>query len=80
MAGVFAGFVPVLQVTVSFRPRRQEDRTVALAAGATVGDLLRAVGQGADSTLALRGPTPIPEDAPLVPGETIVLLSAFSGG
>jgi sulfur carrier protein ThiS len=77
MRGVFAGFV---QVRVSFRPRRQEDRAVDLPAGATVGDLLQAVGQGAASTLAVRGSTPIPEDTPLVAGETVLLLSAFSGG
>ena len=42
-------------VRVLFRPRRKADVQVQLAAGATVGDLLLAVGEGADSTLAVRG-------------------------
>ncbi|HUR25377.1 MAG TPA: MoaD/ThiS family protein [Candidatus Thermoplasmatota archaeon] len=67
-------------VRVEFRPRRQTDRAIALAAGATVGDLLRAVGESADHTLAVRGETPIPEAEALRDGESILLLSAFSGG
>ncbi len=77
MAGLFAGFV---QVRVLFRPRRKADAQVELSAGATVGDLLHAVGEGADSTLAVRGGTPIPEGEGLRDGEEILLLSAFSGG
>lgn len=72
----------VVRVGVEFRPRRPAggDRTVELAAGATVGDLLRAVGSSRDHTLAVRGDTPVPESEPLRDGETILLLSAFSGG
>jgi sulfur carrier protein ThiS len=88
MERLFAGFVPTstvpspagLTVRVEFRPRRQADRAVALAAGATVGDLLRAVGESADHTLAVRGETPVPEAERLRDGESILLLSAFSGG
>lgn len=69
-----------MQVRVQFRPRRQTDAAVILPAGATVGDLLAKVGQSPDSTLAVRGSTPIPEAEPLVEGEEILLLSAFSGG
>ena len=69
-----------LRVLVEFRPRRQPDRAVELAAGATVGDLLRAVGESADHTLAVRGQTPVTEAEPLRDGESILLLSAFSGG
>lgn len=69
-----------MHVRALFRPRRKADATVPLPAGATVGDLLRAVGEGADSTLAVRGSTPVPEAEPLVDGEEILLLSAFSGG
>ena len=87
MEGLFASFVPngqtastPLRVQVEFRPRRQPDRAVELAAGAKVGDLLRAVGESADHTLAVRGETPVPEGEPLHDGESILLLSAFSGG
>lgn len=69
-----------LTVRVEFRPRRQPDRPVVLPPGATVGDLLRAVGESADHTLAVRGETPVPEAEPLRDGESILLLSAFSGG
>lgn len=69
-----------MQIRVLFRPRRQGDGTVELPANATVGDLLRTVRQSPDSTLAVRGSTPIPEAEALVDGEEILLLSAFSGG
>ena len=69
-----------MQVHVQFRPRRQPDRAVELAPGAKVKDLLAATGQGADSTLVIRGRNPIPEDEELRDGEAILLLSAFSGG
>ena len=55
-------------------------REVELAAGATVGDLLRTVAMSADHTLAVRGETPVTESEPLRDGERILLLSAFSGG
>lgn len=71
---------PGLTVQVEFRPRRKPDRAVELAAGATVGDLLRAVGESADHTLAVRGDVPVTEGEPLRDGESILLLSAFSGG
>ncbi len=77
MEGLFPGFV---QVRVLFRPRRQGDAAVTLPAGSTVGDLLIAVHQSPDSTLAVRGATPVAEAEPLVDGEEILLLSAFSGG
>jgi sulfur carrier protein ThiS len=69
-----------MRVLVEFRPRRQPDRAVDLPAGATVGQLLAAVGESADHTLAVRGETPVPESEPLREGESILLLSAFSGG
>ncbi|MHB1262494.1 MAG: MoaD/ThiS family protein [Thermoplasmatota archaeon] len=69
-----------MRVQVEFRPRRQTDRAVDLPAGSTVGDLLRAVGDSPDHTLAVRGETPVPEAEPLRDGESILLLSAFSGG
>lgn len=70
----------VVNVNVQFRPRRTPDGVVTLATGATAGDLLKAVGQPPSSTLVVRGSTPIPESVPLVEGETILLLSSFSGG
>ena len=69
-----------MQVRVTFRPRRQEDRAVRLPAGATVADLLRSVGASADGAVAVRGGVPVPEDAELAEGDEILLLSAFSGG
>jgi len=69
-----------MHVRVLFRPRRSPDRTVELAAGARVADLLAATGQPADATLVVRGSTPIPEGESLQDGEEILLLSAFSGG
>ena len=71
---------PSVQVRVTFRPRRQADTVVTLGPGATVGDLLKAVGASADSTLSVRGSDPIPEGEGLRDGEEILLLSAFSGG
>jgi len=71
-------FVPL--VRVQFRPRRQEERVVALAAGATVADVLREVGQPASSTLVVRGQDPVGESEPVVDGETLLLVSSFSGG
>lgn len=69
-----------MQVRVTFRPRRQGDRTVTLPAGSTVADLMRALAAPVDGHLAVRGPDPLPEDAPLVDGEELLLLSAYSGG
>jgi sulfur carrier protein ThiS len=69
-----------MQVHVRFRPRRQDDRTVELGAGATVADLVRAVGESVDMMVAVRDRDPIPEDEALVDGEEIILLSAASGG
>jgi sulfur carrier protein ThiS len=70
----------LMNVQVQFRPRRQPDRGVDLAVGATVADLLRAVNESAGHTVAVRGNDPIPESEPLRDGEVILLLSAFSGG
>lgn len=75
-----AAVAAALTVRVEFRPRRKADRAVGLPLGATVGDLLRAVGEPADHTLAVRGDAPVPESEPLRDGETVLLLSAFSGG
>lgn len=69
-----------MQIKVQFRPRRRADATVELPAGATAETLLRSVGEGVDSTLVVRGSTPIAESEPLVDGEELLLLSAFSGG
>lgn len=69
-----------VRVAVEFRPRRQPDRSVELAAGATVRDLLLAVRESPDHTLVVRGADPIAESEPLRDGEALLLLSAFSGG
>lgn len=69
-----------VRVQVEFRPRRKPDGAVDLPAGSTVLDLLRAVGEPADHTLAVRGDQPVPESEPLADGDSILLLSAFSGG
>ena len=69
-----------MKVRVEFRPARQAARDVELAASATVADLLQLVGQSGDSTLVVRGADPIVESEPLLDGESLMLLSAFSGG
>lgn len=69
-----------MQIHVEFRPRRQEDRPVDLPDGANAGDLVHAVGENTDIIVVVRGNTPIPEDETLVDGETLLLLSAASGG
>lgn len=69
-----------VQVHVEFRPKRQDDRPVALQDGATAADLIRAVGEPVHVIVAVRDGSPIPEDEVLRDGETILLLSAASGG
>jgi sulfur carrier protein ThiS len=69
-----------VRVLVEFRPRRKAGGAVDLPPGATVGDLLEAVGESRDHTLAVRGDSPVTEREPLRDGESILLLSAFSGG
>lgn len=69
-----------MHVHVEFRPRRQEDRAVEVPSGATVADLIEAVGESVDIIVAVRGETPVPEDAVLEDGEALLLLSAASGG
>lgn len=77
----WGGYLGVtVRVQVEFRPRRKPARAVELPAGATVGDLLEAVGESRDHTLAVRGDVPVAEREPLREGESILLLSAFSGG
>jgi sulfur carrier protein ThiS len=76
--GYLGVFVPV--VRVQFRPRRQEERLVPLPDGATVADVLREVGQPASSTLVVRGQDPVGESEPVRDGETLLLVSSFSGG
>lgn len=48
--------------------------------GATAGDLVGAVGESVDIMVVVRGDVPIPEDEVLVDGESLLLLSAASGG
>ena len=67
-------------VHVRFRPRRQEDRPVELPDGATVADLVAAVGEHIDVMVCVRDGVPVPEDEPLHDGEGLLLLSAASGG
>lgn len=69
-----------MQVNVSFRPRRQPETTLGLPNGATVRDVLAAVGQSQDSTLVIRAGVPIPEDEAVHDGDDLTILSAFSGG
>ena len=69
-----------MMIHVSFRPRRQEDRAVELPDGAKVADLMAAVGEPVDVTVAVRGNVPVAEDEALIDGEAILLLSAASGG
>jgi sulfur carrier protein ThiS len=77
MGPLFADFV---RIQVEFRPRRQAAREVHMPAAATVGDVLRDVGESRDHTLVLRGSLPVTEDEPVQDGDVLVLVSAFSGG
>ncbi len=43
-------------------------------------DVMRAAGAEVDTYVAVRAGKPIPEDAPVVDGEELLLLSAASGG
>lgn len=74
---IFGLFV---KIQVEFRPKRQPDREVELPDGSFAQDLVRAVGESTDVIVAVRNKMPIPEDELLVDGETILLLSAASGG
>lgn len=69
-----------VKVHVQFRPRRQADATFELPDGATVGALLALVKESPDSTLVVRGDTPIPESESIRDGEELLLMSSFSGG
>lgn len=69
-----------MNIHVRFRPPRQADRAFDLEADATVADLMLAAGESIDVTVCIRDGRPIAEDAPLVDGETLTLLSAASGG
>lgn len=69
-----------LTIHARFRPRRHDDGAVALAAGATVADLLAAVGEPALATVVVRAGVPITESETLVDGEHLLVLSAASGG
>ncbi len=77
MAGLFAGFVRVL---VEFRPRRREAAWFEVPSGATVRDLCAIVGQPADTVVVVRGSEPIAETEVVRDGESLLVLSAFSGG
>ncbi len=67
-------------VHVRFRPRRQDDRSVDLPDGATVKDLVEAVGEPIDVMVCVRGGAPIPDDSVLFEADELLLLSAASGG
>jgi sulfur carrier protein ThiS len=69
-----------LQIHVTFRPRRQADRSVELAAGAVVRDLIEALGEHPEMMVAVRAGQPIAEDEILLDGESLLLLAAASGG
>jgi sulfur carrier protein ThiS len=77
MEALFPRFV---KVHVTFRPRRQEDREVEVASGATARDVLVRLGQSVDGTVVVRGGVPIPETDAVAEGDRLLLLSAFSGG
>lgn len=69
-----------MRVHLLFRPGVQEDRDLEIHDGATVADLLEAVGMPPSNTLVIRQEIPIPEGTPLVAEETLVVMSAASGG
>lgn len=69
-----------MQVHLRFRPRRIDDQAVDVPEGATVMDVMRAAGAEVDTYVAVRAGRPIPEDATVIDGEELLLLSAASGG
>lgn len=71
---------PIVQIQVTFRPRRRPPESVVVPAGARVGDLVKAVGMSADEALVVRGDAVITESEALHDGESITVMSAFSGG
>jgi len=69
-----------MKVSVRLLPTRRETRTVELAKGATVADLIAALGLYPDAWIAVRGDRPVPLDEPLSDSDDIKLIAVVSGG
>lgn len=69
----------VVEVEIA-RARRSDRRTVELPRGATVRDLLRAIGQSSEGCAVLDGDRPLPADEPIASDRRLVVVPTFSGG
>jgi sulfur carrier protein ThiS len=67
-------------VKVHLLPTRNERVQAEVAEGATVEDVVRAIGLLPDGWIAVRGDVPIPSDEPVRTGEELKLISVVSGG
>lgn len=61
-------------------PRPNVAEEVEVREGATVLEALGRLDVPPDAVVVLRGPTPIPLDAPVVAEETLRVLTVYSGG
>ena len=69
-----------MQVAVKSFPRGEVDKSVKIAEGSTVLDLLKKLDMRPDNWIATRDGKAIPDDSPLKDGDSIRLLSVVSGG
>ena len=56
------------------------ERAVKLPTGSIVEDVVKALGFNVSAQIVLRGKIPIPVDEPVVDGDTLRIIEAFSGG
>lgn len=69
-----------LRVTVELFADRKGTETVEVAAGATVADVVEALGMEPQAHVVVRGGDPLPLDAPVADGDALELVRVVSGG
>lgn len=69
-----------MMVTVHLLPTRKETKRIEVGEGATVEDVVRALGLLPDGWIAVRGDTPTPSDEPVTDEDDLKLISVVSGG
>lgn len=67
-------------VRVARVPRPNVEEPVRVAEGATVAQVLRTLKIPPDAVLVVRNEEPVPLDATLAEGETLKIITVFSGG
>lgn len=70
----------MIEVSVKTFPRGEVDKSVKLAEGSSVLDLIKKLDMRPDNWIATRDNKAIPDDSPLKDGDSIRLLSVVSGG